>query len=155
MPRSRGPLVQCLRWPHSLLRPPMHRSIVQHHHAKVCAKQTIIHNYHMAMVVMLLHLAAVATSDGETCHRSPDNHTVVHFSQCPFGCCQCDRCHPDKPGYDGDVWSQCGNKHWCEASARGFWWIIGTAVAAVLGLVVLCAGLDWCGKRGSNEASQP
>jgi hypothetical protein len=104
------------------------------------------------MLMLLLQLAALATSDGETCYRSPDNRTVVHFSQCPFGCCQCDSCHPDKPGYDGEIWSHCGDEHWCEASARGFWWIIGTAVAAVLGVVFLCVGLDWCGKRGSEDA---
>lgn len=105
-------------------------------------------------VMLVLQLAAVAIADGETCHRSIDNQTVVPFSQCPFGCCQCDRCHPDKPGYDGEIWSHCGNEHWCSASARGFWWIIATACGSVLGLVVICVVIDWLGKPGADQTPQ-
>lgn len=110
--------------------------------------------YLYPVAIALQQLTAVAIADGERCYRSPDNQTIVAFSQCPFGCCQCDRCHSSKPGYDGEIWSRCGSEHWCAASARGFWWIILTAIACILGLVVCFVFIDWCGRRGTDKNSR-
>ena len=30
-------------------------------------------------------------------------------SQCPSGCCQCDRCKASSRDYDGEVWARCGS----------------------------------------------
>ena len=120
-------------------------------HRKIGVRCTYVQSYLAA--IALQHLAAVSIADGERCHQSPDNQTIVAFSQCPFGCCQCDRCHPDKPGYDGQIWSRCGSERWCSASARGFWWIILTAVGSVLGLIVCCVIIDWCGWRRTDQTS--
>jgi len=45
---------------------------------------------------------------------------------------------------------------WCEASARGFWWIIATGVGSVFALILICVFLDWLSKRESvgNSASK-
>lgn len=103
-------------------------------------------------VILMLMGRAHADEHGQKCHRSPENKTIVHYTNCPFGCCQCDNCHPDKPWYDGEVWARCGSQEWCEASARGWYWIVGTAVGSVFGVTLICVAIDYYSRYGNNPS---
>ena len=80
------------------------------------------------LVFTLLTLVSVRSAPevgkGDQCNRSAENATIVRRewllvdSQCPSGCCQCDRCKASSLDYDGEVWARCGSSEWCSRTCE-------------------------------------
>ena len=121
------------------------------------------------LVLTLLTLVSVRSEPevgkGDRCHRSAENATIVMYSQCPNGCCECHHCiasrtDPDvdydfAANYDGEVWARCGSDEWCSEFRGDFWsgggfWLLSLTVPWPLCLVA-CALRRAVAARMANE----
>ena len=108
------------------------------------------------VVSSILLLGSFVSAEGERCYRSVDNQTVVYAENCPYLCCDCDGCRADQQDYDGEIWASCGTEQYCLASARGFWWIIATALGSVFAMIIICVLLEkynWCDDTTYTDVS--